>query len=398
MRNSIIGVLCILLFFAQSNVFYGMENSNLDLSSEETIRRVQVALNDIGYDCGTPDGVLGEITEREISAYKKENGIGEDGVITRELLEFLGIDNESSLSEDNVIEEQDERIGLSSNPIIVEDDTYWGTTTVEFGSYEQDGNEENGKEPIRWFIFKMDGNKAFLLSICALDVHVYHHENTDVTWADSDIRKWLNNEFYDTAFTDMQKKYILSTTIDNSNRDGWGIGGGPDTEDKVFLISYSESRELSENGRIRAPLTEYAIMKGAYNSYPDEGYGRWFLRSPGYSRSNICVAQTSYGIREAAGLNYDGGSVRPAIWIDASELNLEKQNSDSLNQSNDEAYSSDVSSIKDGNSTGGFSVWIPTNGGTKYHSYEGCSNMYNPILVTKEEAVNMGYSQCGKCW
>lgn len=43
-------------------------------------------------------------------------------------------------------------------------------------------------------------------------------------------------------------------------------------------------------------------------------------------------------------------------------------------------------------------VWIPTDGGTKYHSKATCSGMYNPEQVTEEEAINRGYSKCGKCW
>lgn len=46
----------------------------------------------------------------------------------------------------------------------------------------------------------------------------------------------------------------------------------------------------------------------------------------------------------------------------------------------------------------GVFVWIPTNGGTKYHSYKGCSNMDNPIQVTESEAIERGFSRCGKCW
>lgn len=42
-------------------------------------------------------------------------------------------------------------------------------------------------------------------------------------------------------------------------------------------------------------------------------------------------------------------------------------------------------------------VWIP-NSGTKYHSKSTCSNMKNPTQVTKEEAINRGYSACSKCW
>ncbi len=42
-------------------------------------------------------------------------------------------------------------------------------------------------------------------------------------------------------------------------------------------------------------------------------------------------------------------------------------------------------------------VWIPTSG-TKYHSNESCSNMKNPSKVTKEEAIDRGYTPCKKCY
>ena len=42
-------------------------------------------------------------------------------------------------------------------------------------------------------------------------------------------------------------------------------------------------------------------------------------------------------------------------------------------------------------------VWIPTNGGTKYHSKSSCSNMKNPIQVTKDEAIKQGYEPCKRC-
>ncbi len=43
-------------------------------------------------------------------------------------------------------------------------------------------------------------------------------------------------------------------------------------------------------------------------------------------------------------------------------------------------------------------VWIPTNGGTKYHKTSTCSKMKEPIQVTVDEAVNKGYSPCKKCY
>lgn len=43
-------------------------------------------------------------------------------------------------------------------------------------------------------------------------------------------------------------------------------------------------------------------------------------------------------------------------------------------------------------------VWIPTDGGKKYHAYSGCSNMENPIYVTIEDAISRGFGSCGKCY
>ena len=42
-------------------------------------------------------------------------------------------------------------------------------------------------------------------------------------------------------------------------------------------------------------------------------------------------------------------------------------------------------------------VWIPTNGGTKYHSDSSCSGMIDPIQVTVDEAQARGFDPCSKC-
>ena len=44
------------------------------------------------------------------------------------------------------------------------------------------------------------------------------------------------------------------------------------------------------------------------------------------------------------------------------------------------------------------SVWIPTDGGAKYHSRSNCSSMNNPVMVTENDAMSKGYSKCGRCW
>ncbi|MCL1964706.1 MAG: SH3 domain-containing protein [Firmicutes bacterium] len=50
-----------------------------------------------------------------------------------------------------------------------------------------------------------------------------------------------------------------------------------------------------------------------------------------------------------------------------------------------------------GGNGGGGEVWIPTNGGKRYHRTGTCSNMKNPRQVTKQEAKSLGFTPCAKC-
>lgn len=43
-------------------------------------------------------------------------------------------------------------------------------------------------------------------------------------------------------------------------------------------------------------------------------------------------------------------------------------------------------------------VWIPTGGGTKYHSKASCSNMDNPSHVTISQAIARGFTPCKRCY
>ena len=43
-------------------------------------------------------------------------------------------------------------------------------------------------------------------------------------------------------------------------------------------------------------------------------------------------------------------------------------------------------------------VWVPTHGGKKYHRKSSCSNMKNPMQVTKETAEANGFGPCGRCY
>ena len=99
--------------------------------------------------------------------------------------------------------------------------------TIEFGNYPQ---EEDGTEkPIEWIVMKNEGNQVLLLSKYVLDAKPYNEGWEDVTWQTSDIRKWLNNEFYTTAFNKAEKAKIRTSLIKNEDNSMYGTSGGNDT-------------------------------------------------------------------------------------------------------------------------------------------------------------------------
>lgn len=60
----------------------------------DTVKQVQQKLNELGYDCGTPDGIAGKRTIAGISQYQTEKGLNVTGTATYELLLSLGLDAE----------------------------------------------------------------------------------------------------------------------------------------------------------------------------------------------------------------------------------------------------------------------------------------------------------------
>lgn len=55
------------------------------------VKKVQEALNLLGYDCGTPDGICGTTTKKQIKKYQEDIGVTIDGKIDEELMDVLGI-------------------------------------------------------------------------------------------------------------------------------------------------------------------------------------------------------------------------------------------------------------------------------------------------------------------
>lgn len=214
--------------------------------------------------------------------------------------------------------------------------------TVTFGSYPQNDANGNTKDPIEWIVLEREGNKALLLSKYILDCKCYNNEFKEVTWETCDLRKWLNDGFYNKAFSDKEKTAILDTTIINADNKEFESKGGNNTVDRVFCLSIDEAKKyLGSKGKDGDGLALYdnAVTKGTNYSKGidnlgeklsvffenDKSYEKYFgnstywFRSPGYFQN--CATSILYiptldlsGIE--MGNNRSDFGVRPAIWIE----------------------------------------------------------------------------------
>ena len=188
--------------------------------------------------------------------------------------------------------------------------------TIEFGNYPQD--KDGTEKPIEWIVMKKEGNQVLLLSKYVLDAKSYNEGWGDVTWETSDIRQWLNNEFYTTAFNKAEKAKIQTSLIKIEDNSEYGTSGGNDTEDKVFLLSEKEADTLfsDEEERI-AKATEYAEKLGVdINENSEEKGAWWWLRSPG-NDSFYAALVNYYGWvdGDGIGVNCNVYGVRPALHL-----------------------------------------------------------------------------------
>ena len=200
---------------------------------------------------------------------------------------------------------------------------------VTFGKYEQDNNTGNGKEPIEWQVLEIKDGKALLISKYGLDEKPYNTEYKLVTWETCTLRRWLNNDFMNAAFTGEEQGRITFTNVDNSKSQGysgWSTTGGSNTQDKIFLLSYAEANryfgvtwENTSNTESRISPTAYAESNGAYTNddyktADGANAGRWWLRSPGRSQS-IASSVNTDGSLSNDNVNRVAVCVRPALWM-----------------------------------------------------------------------------------
>ena len=203
-------------------------------------------------------------------------------------------------------------------------------------------------EPLKWQV--LDPTKGLVLSKSIIDSQAYsntiYENSNDYTndaagekyandYATSSIRKWLNEDFYNTAFTSAQKQNILPTTLDNKAfLTSYSEYDSVSTTDNVFLLSYSEAQNTSygftdntsSTETRKAVGTDYAKAQGLWvdsNKCSD-----WRLRSAGRSSIIACGVNVVGGVYEGSSVGSTSNCVRPAMRL--ADLNYSEPTPDGM--------------------------------------------------------------------
>ncbi len=224
--------------------------------------------------------------------------------------------------------------------------SYRPNYTEDYDSSTTDSNQDdNGYyisevywfryEPIQWRILTEEGGYATLLCEMIVDSQDYNYTYNRQTidgetaygnnYEQSTIRKWLNDTFYNTAFSALEQAIIQTVTVDNSattTGDDNSIFACNDTEDKVWLLSYADllnakygfNTDKTKSDELKQKQTsDYAKCQGCVTSTSASfgGNGLWWTRSPAYemekfvryvyaggnlSNSYYCVDGTCIGV------------------------------------------------------------------------------------------------------
>ena len=232
---------------------------------------------------------------------------------------------------------------------------------VNFGRYDQDGYYENGQEPIEWEVLDIDGDKALLISRYVLGVERYTEKDADAIWETSTLRKWLNDDFLNIAFTTSEQSYIQNTHLVNDDNLMFKIEGGNDTDDSIFCLSLAEINNYyhiadtifvyeKRQALVAQPTETLRSSKGGYtftqddydDTYADHGYTRdiigttsvgWWLRTPGMYSDQACCVKFDGSVGYGAGCGTTCG-VRPALWVSTEVLTSEYESAEANSKRN----------------------------------------------------------------
>lgn len=184
-------------------------------------------------------------------------------------------------------------------------------------------------EPISWDVLDQEDGKLLITSSIIVDSQSFYHKmnveefehNGGTGFANnyelSDIRLWLNNEFFAHAFNEYKDDVVAIKTVDNSlasTLDSVNQYVCNDTEDRIFLPSRYEANEYLSSSELEARGSDYAKCQGLYTALENDSVF-WGLRTPYPNQSYKVRYVTNDGATSYDSIYKTSMGVRPTLWI-----------------------------------------------------------------------------------
>ena len=157
-----------------------------------------------------------------------------------------------------------------------------------------------GGEAIEWLVLDVSGSQYTMSSLKGLEVMPFNETTGTNIWENCTARAWLNDTFYQEAFTDDERRVIVPGA----------------TGDNVWLLSADEAMQyFASNDQRACGATEYARQNNALISAATQTC-RWWLRSPGEYPTMAMRVESNGQVNMTGNLvNYGGVCIRPVIVI-----------------------------------------------------------------------------------
>lgn len=247
-------------------------------------------------------------------------------------------DNVEGFSPESEIKEIDSHEEIDIKSIRIGD-------VIGFGNYKN--RIIDTPEEIEWTVLEVKDNMALLISKKLISNNSFSNPDDgshSIIWENCELRKWLNSDFLNTAFTAQEIEAILLTVVDNSSSQGnkdWDPNSENNTQDRVFILSYAEAERYFDSEEERAcGETNNDTDFGSLPQFAEEV--GWWLRSPGNpaleirtrkpdgteevkkAENAIATVTKSGKIGYSAPATVKDVGIRPCVWIDLNSDQFEK--------------------------------------------------------------------------
>ena len=143
-------------------------------------------------------------------------------------------------TEDQAAETKTEAAPTTTAPQEEEEKLY------EIGTWEKNGETK----ALKWRAINVSLDGETTMLCCTESVaRMPYKESTVVktsNWERSDVRAWLNDEFYYQAFSEEERGQIVTTTVMDYGKDNKAAGT---TEDNVFILSLNQAKSFLKSSQ-----------------------------------------------------------------------------------------------------------------------------------------------------